>query len=725
MRGRSRLVTESHAVSVRTRDRLTASVFGGVAACALGVMYWVSRIGFANPARPVIVTAGLALFVVCGPAIIATRSDTAELRKGAKWWRMTPFLAIASLLLTAVAGTLVYPLGVNMGVPIASVGLAAFLVVIGRWARGARFTSATLVVGVAFIFAAWIGGTAWGTRYKTPLFWELISDRGNVHHDPLYYVSMANSMRAYGVPSTALDGVPYTPYHYGSAWLNSQWADLAGVDVLTFYSLGPTVFVAPVFFFALLLLAGEARSAWRLERPNVATELPLERDWLPWLVLVAAAIGVIPGSALDALAIWNRHVLISESYLTGLAVFLLCCALSIDWWICRDKHTSRSDAAFLFLVVPALLACLGFLKVSLMLLSLAGLIWILTRSGLFRDRGFLLSSAVALLVSAVTFRLVSVHAQNQGFAPLSFMRESVNPSWWPYFLLGHFFWSCAYIALRIHEEKTPTLGDLWTAVRAGRLIDVEIVAVIAICGLLPGELIAIHGGSAVYFSDVQRWLAAPLTMAIAARSIARPDRRPGRFLSSVRMSTVVVAFIAIPITLTIFFNVSRAVRNAALMNIGLRNTLASYSGLHTGNGIVGDSRVLETGLRKAPDYAMISALRALDGEPRATKRRTLLFIPQSDSAFWNVYREPDRCSFASFVGPATSGHALLDGMPPASCDLTDQYGMPAYHRRTQPQSAAEITPLALCAKAKQKGFTRVIILHRDQEGSYSTPAFDC
>ncbi len=716
---------EGSATSIHTRDRLTAAVFGSVAACSLGLMYWISRFGFANPAKPVIATAGLALFVICVPTLVAAYSDGSELRTGGRWWRMMPFLSIAALLLTAVAGTLVYPLGINAGLPIAAVGVAASLVVFGRWARSARFKSAALVLGLAVIFAGWIGGIAWGTRYKTPLFWEQISDRGNVHHDPLYYVSMANSMRAYGVASTALDGVPYTPYHYGSAWLNSQWADLAGVDVLAFYSLGPTVFVAPVFFFALLLLAGETRSAWRLKRPNVATELPLERDWLPWLVLVAAAIGVIPSSAFDALAIWNRHVLISESYLTGLAVFLLCCALSIDWWICRDKHRSRSDAAFLFLFVPALLVCLGFLKVSLMLLSLAALIWIVARSGLFRHRLFLLSSAVALFVSAVTFRLVSVHAQNQGFAPLSFMRQSANPSWWPYFLLGHFFWSWAYIALRVHEEKAPTLSELWTAVRAGRLLDAEMVAVIAVCGLLPGELISIHGGSAVYFSDVQRWLAAPLTMAIAARSIARTYRASGRFLSSVRMSTVVVACLAIPIILTIFLNVSRAVRNAALINIGLRSTLASYSGLPTGTGIVGDSRVLETGLRRAPDYAMISALRALDGEPRATKRRTLLFIPQSDSAFWNVYREPDRCSFASFVGPATSGHALLDGMPPASCDLTDQYGMPAYRRRTQPQTAADVTPLALCAKAKQKGFARVIILQRGEEGSYTTPAFDC
>ena len=50
--------------------------------------------------------------------------------------------------------------------------------------------------------------------------------------------------------------------------------------------------------------------------------------------------------------------------------------------------------------------------------------------------------------------------------------------------------------------------------RPFEVLDAELVAVVAICGFLPGELITIHGGSAVYFSDVQRWVAAPLALLI-------------------------------------------------------------------------------------------------------------------------------------------------------------------------------------------------------------------
>lgn len=718
-------MSEARQESIQRLDRLAVAVFGSLLSCGLAVIYFVLRIGFANPLKPVAVTFGLALFVICVPSVL---SDWLNRRHNTpKWWVSQSILGIVCIAVSALAGAIAYPTHVNLGVPIAIVGAAAFVAVFVRWIRGSRAVSLLAVVALLVLFTAWVAGIAWGTRYKTPLFWEQLSDRANVHHDPLYYVSMANSMRAYGVPSTGLDGVPYTPYHYGSAWLNSQWADLAGVDVLTFYSLGPTVLMAPVFFAGLLLFAGEARAAWRKKRSEDDIDSkPLQEDWIAWLVFIGATIGFIPSTALDALAIWNRHLLISESYLTGLCVFVLTAALAVTWWFGR-KENARSDAWFILLTVPLLLISLGFLKVSLMLLALAAILWTMLRTGLLRTRLFLVGSIVALAVSAITFKLVSVAAQNQGIVPFNFMRYYADGRWWPYFILGHLFWSWLYIAFRIREEELPTLSDLFAGLRAGLLLDAEIVAVVAICGFVPGELIDIHGGSAVYFSDVQRWVAAPLVMAIAARWIWRrsSEGRP-RGIAAVRLSTIAAVLIAIPVGTTILFNVGRAVRGAAIMNVGLREAFYSYAGVEVlGAAHVHDPHVLAAGIQKAPDYGMISSLRALDAEPRDLKRKTLLFVPQSDSAFWHIFSEPERCSFAPMVGPATSGLALLDGMPPASCDQTDQYGLTAYTRRTKPQMPEDVTSAALCTKAASKGFKRVIVLEPAGNGKYTTPAIDC
>ncbi|MEP6508194.1 MAG: hypothetical protein ABJC63_08205 [Gemmatimonadales bacterium] len=708
-------------------DRLTAAVFGSLLSFGLAAIYFLLRIGFADPLRPIVVTLGLALFVICVPSVLSDWLNRRHDRQ--KWWLSQSLLGILCIALSALAGAIAYPTHVNLGVPIAIAGAASFVVVLFRWIRRSRAISLLVVAVMLVMFTAWVAGVAWGTRFKTPLFWELLSDRGNVHHDPLYYASMANSMRAYGVPSSGLDGVPYTPYHYGSAWLNSEWVDLAGVDVLTFYSLGPTVLVAPVFFAALLLFAGEARVAWRKKRPDdepASIPKPIQEDWIAWLAFVGATIGFVPTAALDAVGVWNRHLLISESYLTGLCVFVLGAAMSVVWWTGR-KENARGDAWFMLLVVPVLLISLGFLKVSLMLLALVALLWTVLRTGLLRSRLFLIGSIAALVVSAITFKLVWVAAQNQGIAPFNYMRYYNDDRWWPYFFLVHLFWSLLYVTIRIREENLPAMSDLFSALRVGRLLDAEIVAVVAVCGFIPGELINIHGGSAFYFSDVQRWVAAPLVMAVAARwtwERSRAGHQGG--IQSIRLSTIAAVLIAIPVGITILFNVGRAVRGAEIMNVGLREAFYSYAGVESfGAAHVHDPQVLAAGLQKAPDYEMISALRALDAEPRELKRKTLLFVPQSDSSFWNIFGEPLRCSFAPMVGPATSGLALLDGMPPTSCNRSDQYGLTAYPRRTKPQTPEDVTPAALCTKARRKGFKRVIVLEPTGNGRYTTPAIDC
>lgn len=714
--------------SLRRRDHASAAVFGSLLSIGLAFIYSIGRTGFANPVRPVAVTVGLALFVICVPTAISLFVGDKEVDEQSSIWRSASLLALGCFALTAIAGMVVYPTRINLGIPILVLGILAFAFLLAVWLRGSKISSIVLLLLAAGLFTVWTAGIAWGTRYKTPLFWEQLSDKADVHHDPLYYVSMANAMRSYGVPSTALDGVPYTPYHYGSAWLNAQWSDLAGVDVLTFYSLGPTVFIAPVFLFGLLLFAGEVRSVWRKKRPN--TQLPrlIQEDWLAIVALIGATIGFIPSTTMDTLAIWNRHLLISESYLTGLSVFTLCCALAVGWWFSRGERRRTSDLVFLLVIVPLLLASLGFLKVSLMLLTLAVFFWTILRARLYKDGAYLAGAVVALAVSLIAFKLVSNPDQNQGLVPFSFMRYYADVKAWPWFILAHFFWSWVYVALRIYEERVPTLSDLWNAVKTGRLLDAEVVALVAICGFLPGELITIHGGSAVYFSDVQRWIAAPLVIASVSRSLRHRREVVSRSgWMSTPLRTAVLCVIAIPVAITVLLNVSRAVRGAVLQNAAVRADFYKYAGAAP-SGLRGmtNPHMLAAGMQMAPDYHLISTLRALDSEPRELKGKSLLFIPQAELQFWRIFSEPDRCSYAPLVGPATSGMALLDGMPPASCDLTDQYDMTVYTRRTAPQTAADATPAALCARAIRKGFRRIVVLGWTGHGSsYRTSVITC
>ncbi len=713
-------------------DRATISVFATVTASVIAALYYAGRLGFENPVRPVLATLGLSLFITVTPFIVWRLSIRGHYEEPEPWWRSHAVLTIAAMAITALAGMLVPAAGVNLVGALAAIGFGSALTALVIWiAQGSQRVNLLFVIGSA-AFALWAAGVTWSTRYKTPVFWELFGYKANVHHDTLYNVSLANMMRSYGIPSTGLDGVPYIPYHYGAAWLNSDWAYLVGTDVLGFYSLAPVI-VLPVFFAAVLLLAVEVRNGWRLAGP--ASDAALKKDWAAWFFFLAVTVGPIPTAGLDAVGIWNLHALISESYVSGVPVFLLVMATSIAFWRRKRSSLRAEGLVFLFVFAPLMLSVLGFLKVSLMLLTLCAAIGLVALGRMFRERAIALSAILCVATSFVTYRLVSVAAQNQGFAPFAYMRYSgVDANWWPWFILAHLFWSWVYIYLRLREEKLTTIGAIRHAALEGRITDVVVVGIIAIAGFLPGEIVEIHGGSAIYFSDVQRWVALPLLMATAWRWLQQWRERRGESipagsrLGGLRVSDVWLAALIIPISFTMLLNGVRAPVTALKANVALRRSLYEEAGVKGAVGVrsLGDAKVLATGLHRAPIYSLIASLRELDKTAPAVKRRTLVFIPQSYSRFWQVWsNERGRCSFVPMIVPATSGLALLDGMPPVDCDLTNQYGMTRYTRRTTQQQSRDVEPDKLCLVAKAKGFSRVVIVDGKGGNDVDVNGIDC
>jgi hypothetical protein len=394
----------------------------------------------------------------------------------------------------------------------------------------------------AAVFATWACGVAWSTRYKNPVFWETVEFRADVHHDPLYYVSMANSMRSYGVPSTALDGVPYTPYHYGSAWLNSQWAYLADKDVLEFYSLGPSVVAIPLFFCALLLLRGRDRKR-KSETPLAARRLGRMAcfsrcdDWRNPDV-GSRRIGHLESSRDDFRVVRHWSSGISPCHLDDHR--LLAAPENI---ISLQRH--RFSVSFRAGDARRNRNSQGFDNAA----AACRRPWPRCAWQVVSRQVIVLATLLCIVASGVAYKLVSVAAQNQGIVPFAYMRYYANPAWWPYFVLAHLFWSWVYIYLRLREESVKTIGDIRQAALQGRITDVVVVAIVALAGWAAGEVLDIHGGSAVYFSDVQRWLSLALLIGALPRWLAQRSEAPARRFTfgGIRVSRLWLFALALPL----------------------------------------------------------------------------------------------------------------------------------------------------------------------------------
>lgn len=114
-------------------------------------------------------------------------------------------------------------------------------------------------------------------------------------------------------------------------------------------------------------------------------------------------------------------------------------------------------------------------------------------------------------------------------------------------------------------------------------------------------------------------------------------------------------------------------------------------------------------LETTKNYKIIKILQDLGNLPLSEKKKTLLFIPQSNRLYWDL---DEKCSINPFIAPALTGMAMIDGLPAADCK-TRYYGYESYQLRKEPQSSLDKTKETLCQKAIAKGFSQVIVIDVD------------
>ena len=259
---------------------------------------------------------------------------------------------------------------------------------------------------------------------------------------------------------------------------------------------------------------------------------------------------------------------------------------------------------------------------------------------------------------------------------------------------------------------------------------------VALAGVAPGLVLHIDGGSAFYFSDVQRWLSVGLLIAGAGSLVRlrlrneRVEIPASRSFSGLRTSRVAFTLAAIPFALTILLNATYWPVRMVRANVETRRAIYGESAAGIPGGMrslpqLVDARILESGLLRSRNHRVVEELRRLGTLPAAEKRRTALFIPQSERRYWDLLARPGACTFAGHVAPALTGLVMIDGMPSVGCPLSQYYGIAHFRRRIRPQESGDMTAGALCRRAGATGIDRVLMVTFDASGRMGRRLIDC
>jgi hypothetical protein len=477
-----------------------------------------------------------------------------------------------------------------------------------------------------------------------------------------------------------------------------------------------------------------------------------------WFVLVAGVIGVLPlGSGIESLA-GSAPIFVSESYGLATAVALLgiasVSALSRD--IATAPEMRSFDVLLGFVFLCTLPAFLGLLKISVMLLLFAAATWFFFRLRLYRCKVTAPSFAIGLVVFGCGFLFTynPAYGEVAGIAPFTALKALVGFTWWSYYWLFCYLWTLIFIGLRLREEGVGTLRELVNAFRQRRLLDVELVLIVALLGSLP-EILLRDYSSTHYFADDQQWLALGLILAmvlrpsrfgaqgpatseeVPSRAQSRAERTvveatwPGR----IRLRHALAGLLGIFVAGTVTLNTLALLNGiAAVVKGSLRlgpTEISPFEAASNGDfqqaREILDRRVAAIENRLQNDKRIIAVLRDLDRLPVSEKRRTLLYIPKSNRQFWDLLHTAYSPKDGPFVAPALSGIAMIDGLyDRPEDDVWSGYGYQHYICPIEKQHQPPLTEYLPILKKRcvQMGMNQLIVIE-EHKGQLEAQKFDC
>jgi hypothetical protein len=575
---------------------------------------------------------------------------------------LVPVAGLLSLLLGALVLLLSYVPGGQWLVFLAALG--SLVVVTPQALRGAPPLSLVggglLALGAGAVLCVMFLGVS----QPSPFLPEELP-AGLAKSDTLLHLSLASSLQQFGVASTAVDGLlpfgyaagPITiPYHVGSHFVLGRLSLLLGAELAPVYPLAQGALLLPLLLHAASLLAangaaGATRAAAR-----------------PTLILA----GVLVFSCQD----WTSY-LESESYTFGLVLLLwiapLLLSVALDAWP-RDRVAWAWVA--LLLMIPVLY--LG--KTSVGVLWAGALAYLALRNlGLGAP---LLASLGALATGAlVVLYLTSSQGQSPGHDPSQHARFFVFYFKYPYprghllYYLSHNGFTLAYVLFGLWSQGLTTLSAIREATTTRRLLHVELLVAIALAGNLPGLFTDFGAGSAVYFSNVQMWLALPLL----AGALCGPGARRHLALSP---------------------------GAAAIGLVLLLPALRMIPAYLLEQGRASARRRAELPTSPGPGDRILEHLRALRTEHGA---ELIVYVPHDNRTVWDLYAG---CQDKTQFVPGAAGLPTLRGVTPLTADcghtalLSHTYGV-----RDPVVPDRELSERELRELGAEKGF-RLIYVYR-------------
>ncbi len=347
---------------------------------------------------------------------------------------------------------------------------------------------AVLVLLSGLFIGLYAASAVWGKGYLSLAPLEKI-DNGTQHLDSLFHSSVAESYRHFPYASTLLNGEAFLKYHTFSHLLMGIVSWVMGMPSLVAYCfLYPSVFL-PLYFLAILIAVSYAKNYFNGRGEVNFTDVA---------VIMLFIAGGISASVLNRYGIWKTSYILSESFLVAntLAFF----SYGLFFRALKASGSRTQIRMLLLIVIPFLVFVITWSKISVGFLFTLSTVYFVLRKGMKNWKYWIVIvvNCLVFMVALFLFNWSGTSAGNGLFSSIKWMAFGEKCSgrlgiW------GHYLLLLTLPALFLLLDTVKNKYDFKSIAEAGT-VWIEVVIIICLAAFLPGLLIDIAGGSAVYFS---------------------------------------------------------------------------------------------------------------------------------------------------------------------------------------------------------------------------------
>jgi hypothetical protein len=650
---------------------------------AMGAATIFARIGLGFPIPLLFSCIAIVALSTLGPALWAFRSQ------GRQGWigSLTTLLLIASCGVIAVLG--------QFGALLVC-ALALGCCVYGGCQVAARnnlrpsptslLLGCAIAVAGAFLLSLELGGT----KYVNFLVDQLIL-HGRADGDDYLNAALTSSLSSLYVPATGIDGVSPTQYHVGFYALAAALTKISGGDAALALIALQMIVLVPILGFAL------AHGAWIIAQR-------LFSGLQPHVLHVAAlAFVLVPLAQLSGVG--NLVTYSTSMLLGGILLTLVGPGFLVQAPTAAPRGSEKAGRSWWLASLAIPLLAIAKISVGYAWTAVIGYL-ALRKIGLRHVGFWLLGLAMAVLFFGSVFL----------FAPLGGAGGKLFGT--PFYVERGFAEGNYLLPLQLQWQSLAALGGLLLLRNRAdgpfRRLVTETLIVAILAANLPGLVMEIPGGDAVYFLVVAEWFALPVLLAAlsAAPSILGALSLKAR-VAGWAVAAAAAAGLLVGLVDKVPERAHTFVAAEALVHIGDRSYFVDHK-----------KRALKADARRALDGRSLVELMQmpvseplglkLAGELRSVSGATqtgFIAFASSQSDFWNLVGE---CDGKSLWPMAVAGVSLLAGQSTSAVACPDEPPLLGGNLPPVTLSAAP-SDGELCALARHRRFKDILVINRLDE----------